>query len=503
MWGVIVWIFTALPAVRGAAGDTPAVPAPDSAVSRAAADLARLPADIRPLIRYLWLSSPEKDRKDWLKVLNFHVNQLSSEPDIQQLAVVAPDLLRLNVVDYAWDRTVWEKLGEGDPYFHVKLTGEARFVSPKPERTFTKRDGTLWFSDGERWFSEAEWQAKRIRVPAISAAPWLPEREIRALIQGTASQSPILTGEWFFYRTAIQTERDVNNPGYYQFLGVKDQKSFEKLIGHNAKTNPKFLRELREAVAISGIARQSRRIERIEKVGGGYWRTFDNRLAVEDRNPLRILNGKFKYDASEVFAHLPNGLWAMALWNSKGELQDNAPDFVGFDHTSTSNDGRINVPLSCIRCHSKAGLQNIHGWVRNLVRPPLALQSPDYARLKVLKSQYLRLIDPFLAADRLRHATAVYECNGLDPQSNARLFGQAWMRYADTPLDLEAAARELGVSKETFRKALFGYNGATGASDTVLSMYLRPEKDQEGIPREQWLEAYPVAQLVIKGLINK
>jgi hypothetical protein len=39
----------------------------------------------------------------------------------------------------------------------------------------------------------------------------------------------------------------------------------------------------------------------------------------------------------------------------------------------------------------------------------------------------------------------------------------------------------------------------TGYVDSVLSDYLEPRDEQKGIPRDLWIEAYSLAQFVVRG----
>src|SRR5262249_8535574 len=150
-------------------------------------------------------------------------------------------------------------------------------------------------------------------------------------------------------QTVIQNER-APGPGYYDFLGVKDEKSFHQLIGFDEQLFkekfPKFLIEMREAVGRSGVADQSRRIAAFDKLQGRLWATYDNTKATGNRNPLEVPDAGFAYDATEQFGHLANGMWAMGLFDSKGGRQNSAPDFVGHDRTSPNNRARIEINLS-------------------------------------------------------------------------------------------------------------------------------------------------------------
>lgn len=471
---------------------------PAGQVEAAYRDLLTLPANVQPYIRYLTLYNVPADKRQlpW-RVMSGHVNGLSREPDI-----VAPvqigNLIRLNIQDYGWSKELWEKLAEADPYFHAFITVEEEVLIDQPYGVIDEKTGK-WRQTEIR----KEKEKKKVRKFSASA-PWLVDgiqqaATIKALIELTQSQCPILRGDWFFSQTAIQADR---NPGYYDFLGIKNRKDFEKLVGFDAKLAAESRRkELLEAVSDSGVTQQPRRIGRFEAIGGmGYWRTFDNRRALDERNPLRILDDKnFKFDASEEYGALPNHLWATGLFAANGDRQDSAPDFIAADHTSKSNDHRVHVNLSCLRCHGpNAGMQPIDGWLRNLVQAPLALQSPDYEVLKDLRQKYLRDMANPQEDDRRLYTRSLKEATGLNPKQYSEAYGEFWSRYEDERVDADRAAVELGTTKQSLLAAIDGYIRKTGSVDTVLSVLLRGGT----IGRRQFEEAYGTGQLVLRGIVQ-
>jgi hypothetical protein len=465
----------------------PAFCGPAEAVALASADARRLDPKAARHTRYLSLYNlpSAKARTDAARLLSFHVNSLSRESDITRPQPVdAGDLLlRINLDDYGLDPDVWEQLANVEPFFTVRV----KEVVVSVVRTKKGRK-----------------KRKQKQIVKNAAAPWLAQTPgqkaaLAALVDATGSQVPVVRGDWFFYQTSIQIAGADKNPRYYQFLKLKNRADFEKLIAFNQIESRKFVQPLLAAIANSGVAIRPRRVERDEKVGGGYWQTKDNKQAVDKNNPLRALNGGFRFDAQEFYGHLPNGLWAMFLADKDGNAQDSAPDFVGHDKTTTSNDGRIHVYMSCARCHTNGGLQDLDDYARYLFRPPLSLQSVDYDVLKKLRQQYLRDLLPRMTADRLRYGNALWQANGLTSRENARLVKRFWREWVDTPVGLVQAGRELGVPPEKFRAALDRLLRSTGSVDTVLATYLRDPRQR--IPRDQWNEAYALAQFALAGQV--
>jgi hypothetical protein len=474
---------------------------PAEAAGMAATDIATMQADARLQVRYLSLYNvPAKDRADCIRVLSGHCNSLSTESDIIKPVVIPGtdnSLVRILLSDYGWTASVWEKLTDEEPYFHVGIEEE---VEVEVDQAYG-----LIGDDGKWRQTEVrkEKQKKKVRK-ATAIAPWLSPDQAAAkrlayLVQESHSSCPLVRADWFVWQTCCQAER---SPGYYDFLNVKTQKDFEELIGFDAKLVKKSKRtEFLEAVAESGVAQQPRRIRRDNTVGAmGFWRTFDNREAVDKANPLRILdNENFKFDAGEMFGPLPNNFWTFALFASDGNRQDSAPDFIGHDSTTASNDGRIHVGLSCVRCHfPNGGVNPLDAWARNLLQPPLALQSPSADKMRELRQQYMRdLLGP-MDDDRKTFARALHEATNMTPKEYATMFGKCFAEY-DGGVDLERAATDLGVAPSRLRSALDAQVRATGTTDTVLSTFLRPKEQQKLVKIRQWQEAYALAHVCLKS----
>lgn len=470
---------------------------PAAAVALADADVAGLPASLRPSVRYLWLTekTAAEKKKAW-QAVSSHANKTSRSPVVVQPLVVLKDgtvaaahelppgnwddarLLRLGVADYGYQRKTWDSLATQDPVFHVEIT---HFFAA----TATSAAGNY-------------------RV--MAAAPWLAETEqqraaIKRLIEYTQSKTPILTAANFVWQTAIQDKRTV---GYYGLLEVKNRTDFEKLAGFNRKAAADYAPEALAAVMNSGVSQEPRRVERNQALGGGVYVTYDVKIAKNEFNPLRFLNGGFKHNAEEWFILLPNGMWGVGLFDDKGVRQDKAPDFVGYDHNAHSNDGAIHVGLSCFDCHSRtgdAGLQPIRNSIRNLYSLPQTLKSPDAVRATAVQQHYFQYVDGKMRRDREIFTEAVKQANGLTPQEDATLLRRYFAAY-DAPVTVEQAAYELGVSSETMLKFFDAMRKHPKAGlDNVLGFFTLDEKNREPVPRSQWNAAYNVAQLTLRGLV--
>lgn len=471
---------------QGQPADSPA-----TAVRHAAADARRLAPGQAQHVRYLSLNStPEAGRARLWKVLSFHCNALSTSADIILPALIPGTrgaLARIDLRDYGWAHETWEKLATVDPYFHAKVETKATEPVYWP--------GGVWPEDGRYYAPNTfRYHPKAARVNAL--APWLDTTAAAELATLTGSAAPVVRADWLLWQTAINAQRD--GAGYYTFLGVKSRKDFETLAGYDKNLARKAkIVELHEAVADSTVTLQPRRIEVDRALSGHFYTTFDNAKAVDDRNPLRNLNG-LKFDATEFFCHLPNGLFAWGLANAQGELQDTAPDTIASDSSAHGTDRRVHAGLSCVRCHGPhGGVQPVDGWVRGLFRDGLPVQSPDYDKAKELRQRYARDLEGPLEDGRRLYGRAVKEATGgMTVQELASAYGEIFARY-DAPVSLERAAADVGLTSDQFRGMLDTYRRTTGGLDTVAAAFLT----KRAVPLTAYQEVFPTLATIAKGYV--
>ena len=493
---------------------------PADVVATAAADAWGLPPAARSQARYLSLHNiPLAQREQAISVVSLHCNGLSRESDIVVPVAVGSGLLRIYLSDYDWPASVWDKLA--DPVFVTQIEAKSEAV-PWP--------GGVWPDDGKHYAAGSFTVRRKVKKAAL--APWLGAANAAELANLTQSQCPIVRADWFVWNTAIQADR---NPGYYDFIGVKNKKDFDALVGYDEKLQKSARRvELLEAVADSTVTLQPRRIGAFPAISGWYWQTFDSRQSVDEKNPLRILNGGFKFDAQEVFGHLPNGIFAWGLFDDKGVRQDAAPDFIASDATAHGTDRRVHNNLSCVRCHAgSGGVQPVDGWARSLFTGALKLQSPDYEKLKDLRQKYLRDLEGPMEDSRRTYARAIAQAtrvsnpaqlaaiitravapiagganpaeaaavieqavNGLRPAQAGAAYGDFFAAY-DRPVSLERAARDLGVTPEKLTTALKASLLRTGSVDTVAASFLGVKP--RGIPVLQYHEVVSTLATLASG----
>ena len=459
-------------------------------VAMAAADARRLPAEARQYARYLSLANVlASERGAMWKILSYHCNSLSTSADVVVPSIVPGTqsaLLRLDIRDYDWATSTWEKLAELDPYYHAKIAA----------RTVIKTwPGGIWPNDG-RYYPPGSFTYEPKVQKQLALAPWLNTQAAADLVNLTQSASPIVRGDWFLWQTAVNADR--GGAGYYAFLGVKSKKDFERLAGYSKDlARSAKIVELHEAVADSTVTLQPRRIEVDRALSGHFYTTFDSRQAVDGKNPLRNLNG-LSFDATEFFCHLANGGFAWGVANAKGELQDTAPDNIASDGFAHSSDRRVHAGLSCLRCHGpNGGVQPVDGWVRGLLRDGFTVQSPEYEKAKELRQRYLRDLDGPLEDGRRLYGRMVAEATGgMKVADLAVAYGEAFARY-DAPVSLERAAADRRMTPTQLTQALESYRKTTGGLDLVIAGFLSKRKG--GVPIRQYHESFSTLATITRG----
>ncbi len=470
---------------------------PSDSVRAAAADLRTLAPAIRPYARYLSLGCEweETEIPKAVRVLSGHINQLSRSTVITPPVALADGrVLRIDTRDYgSVFGTQWERLADADPYFHESAKGVTNFV---------------W--TGGTWHDGIPYDAGTFRYnrPNVQLARWLSEGKVADatyLVTHTQSRCPIVRADWFFNLTAAAFKR---SPNYYDFLGIKDEAGFEKVIGLRKK---RLRVELREAVAKSTVTHQPRAIVREEAEGGFRWRTLDFILATGKKDPLENQGRGLdrEADATEQYGTLPNYLPVTLAANGKGVRQDFAPAEVASDNRSSSTDTKIHVNVSCMRCHDASGqLQPITAWFRNLTTFPLAGQFANadaekaYKAALLFREQYGRRLETFLAKDRQVYDDAIRDATGWGAVEYARAYSWMWERYEDAAVGAAHAARDLGVSVARLRAAIDREIRTTGRTSPTLSMFLLEGERAQSVGIRQWEQSYSRAQLTIRGYVE-
>lgn len=528
------------PAPRPAQQVQQVIYTPDTSYQLALADLAGIPANVQPYIRYLSLYNltPE-DRAKMGQTVSFVVNSLSQRKKIQiPFFVGAGDrtVIRINLKDYGIDPKDWDKLGElgsgpkpqPEPYFHTfaepietkpfekrstKLVTKTREVTKyrdvEKTREVTKYRTEIQFRPGygnvqvqvpykevEKYTDKEPYTVKeeyteeadvvdRVNVVQdtfakrkLVDAPWLTPQIVAQVKKLTYSEMPVYRADWFVANAILP-------PAYYNFfrLGTK-LSDFENLVGADEKKSAKVAGQDKATVVQSTVARNNRTLTRSAALTGGYyWISHDTLKSVDDRQyAINLLDEKF--DATEVIASLPNKLQVYFVTNEKLERQDFAPPDIAVDNTSV--DRVVRNGRSCMICHSD-GIRPIDDEVRavtDLMRDSakiklLVADEKDYDRIKDLFGTNLAK-QQFLDSQMYRDAVA--EATGLPSEKNAQQLGAFYNQYAEHLLTPEVAAAECGMTVEDFMRVL-----PLSKDNVVLGLGKTPVRP---VRRDQWERSY-------------
>jgi len=490
-----------------------------------------------------------------IRTLEEHLRQGSRS----SIVLVGKDLLRLDIRYFGWDREVYEKLATVDPYFHMQVRVDPdafkknaetlkEVVPDKPdlsEQYYLPGDqtnqppaasGWAWYAGGvysngidypRGWYSPTSElylvsKGKKPRIlpklppkpvpsdPAklvnrAAAAPWASPQLLYGLVKQTQSEAPILRADWFFTQTAINFQRVA---GYYAFLGLKSRKDFEALSGFDIKRAQRIEREVAAIIQVSGVSIRNRQIYRFGSVDRGYWQTRDAfKKQTQERNAVNSLNGDYVHDAEEYYAYLPNDLFAYYLSDAQGNQQDSAPDEVGSDPTTTSNDFKIHIFLSCVRCHVE-GLRPLNDYGRKLFQAPARLVAYDKKKFDRLEQLYLTPLQRDQDRDTQIFKDALTDLNGVGwtPARNAAAVKKVWKAWTDDTVTVEMAARELGgitANQLVARIKRYASPIESGGLGQVIPNVLLAYLHDRPLPiiREHFEEVYHVLQLIAGGYV--
>lgn len=464
------------------------------AVAAAWRDIQSLPPADQLYTRYLWISDPDpKLRWRTWNACAGQINGLSlsrrivspplilADGGLRDFRAMAPEewgqlvLMRVDLRAYRQTAAQWDKLGHPDvePLFHAWTKPEAEWVRGMAPQLIEPLGA-----------KPDEW--KQYREAAIG------------LITATGnSPTPIVEARNFIWQVVIDFDR---HAGYSSWLGIVDQKSYEKLVRLQRGITP-----LREAVSKSGVSQQPRAIDRFGR-GDGVWYTYDQvkQRGQYNRNPiLQMDRNKFVFDGIEAFGRMDNDWWAVAAFDNKGAVLQSAPDGIGFNHYSVSNNGKIDA-LACFVCHDReagnGGLKPFSPYFRNLYSEPGPIALPLLLKTDFrIAEEYLTPLEAYALADRQAYAAAVFQACGVTPQAWVRNLYDTFHDW-DKPVSLEQAAWEHGVPVQQFVAGLNVAAAKWGRLDNVNANWIKPDAQRQLMGRDQVTETYGLAELALRNL---
>jgi len=479
--------------------------------------------DINPqLCRYLSLHNKKTvaARKELKQTIDFVLNSLN--PRFHRLVKTAvvpagddPIAVRVNLADYNIDPAAWDELAERgsgpnplpDPYFHIF---ETRAIDVFKEEAFEEKKhwaggmhngkhlppgdyvftGTRKVKTGtktDRVFSHAPWLAMEAQLEGRGTV-------IADLAAKTATNSPILLGQWFVtYATWT--------PAYYRLIGLTKKKTadgqlhfLESDLEQLAKADLKRAdEEIIAAVADTKIVTLHNRIlQRYPTVagltGGSYWRSKDTDSGLGDEdymaNVHTFKNPKIK--AQEIIFSGRNGLNFYALTDNKGNLIDVAAPTIarhGDVIPTKWDDKQIYPGRNCMLCHS-VGQLPIKCKVRELASGQFGLLLADKDTPGLHQQIYEAFsphLDYVITHDNAKYAAAVKALTGLDAKANGAQYENQIWDYYDSFVAPDKAAAEAGWDTGEMLAAL---RAGINIHYTSSSLIRAPAQDVSRTPWE-------------------
>lgn len=378
------------------------------------ADLEKHPPRARRFLRYFTLHHlynaglSEDELQTYRLAVAKLMNSLSWHPEITRPhpADERQLVLRIDLRDFFWDATLWNRLLAEYPY--------------------------------------------AVQVENVAA---------RIVAVQTASRLPVVRADWFL-ATASRA------PLYYDLLQLPaTAQELERQLRIDTLLNIQQERVARAGFNNSGIARNNRLIERHYAAHGAYWRTYDfedvpaslverTNLVPDRRNlfayPLGPgqLENHFLHAGGEIIFNLPNGLQGFMLVNARNERINKGP--VNLVSDPKRPDRAVECAVSCFGCHYTGILpksDQIRAFVEQNQRH-FSRQDIETVRALYVPEEVMRRL---MEKDMARFREAVEKTGGRITASEPIML--ATLRY-EANQDLSAVATEIGLPVEVFRQQL-------------------------------------------------
>ncbi len=423
-------------------------------------------AEQRPQTRYLsFYSLPQSQRAEAAAIVSFVLNSVSRAEAIVrpvEVAGTAASLWRISLDDYRLPAVAWESAASRDPYWHQ----QTQVVPPATDVSKVVSPQTV-FTDGG-WLDLAA--AADVRV-------------------ATGSGGALLRGDYFLYLATTTLDGGL----YYELAGIPaTEREFFATIGIDRDEIDRLRADEGANLIRSQVTFKTRRIVRRQGPLGGAWHTYDTARATPERDPIRN-PFDFEFDAGEHIVAKRNGLQLFALFDAEGRRQATVPDVIAKDASDPHGSGIVVPMISCVRCHVEDGLRPFANDQRRLLESGVELFTEKPSDAQRLAAFYLSDLGKKLRRDREDYATAVAQATGgLTTVTTSAALARIVREYADDLVDLERAAREVGVAPEVLRSALRATRDSTLAALAVGI----------AVQRKQWEVVFGEAALLVQAAVE-
>ena len=259
---------------------------------------------------------------------------------------------------------------------------------------------------------------------------------------GQVRPVPFVRADWFV-STVTQP------PLYDDFLQLPfDLTELKTRLGVDAQADVNDHVAMRAGMAVSGVSRNNRVVERHPAKFGAFWQSFDFKTSKGRENMFKDPIDLHP-TGGEVIFNLPNGLQGYFVCNARGDRLEAAPTEIVTDNFA--EDKTVRTGLSCMRCHD-VGMKTFADAMR-----PALLQLPgapgfDKRTALALYPEQAKM-DGVLKEDGDRFLAAMRQTLG-KPQGQEPLI-PVTRRFLSDPIPLAGAAGELGLADPSGLASLF------------------------------------------------
>ena len=282
--------------------------------------------------------------------------------------------------------------------------------------------------------------------------------------------TPYVRTDWFSSVATLP-------PLYHDLLQLpRTLEALEKQLGVDAEDNLEQRIAQRAGMAVSGVSRNNRAVERHPSQHGAYWKSVDYASSKGTESifadPMHLVGA-----GGEMIFNLPNGLQAYFIVDAAGSRLDFAPTSIVTD--KFAQDKTVRNGLSCIRCHDR-GIKDFRDDVRPAVEKITGSGLIDKRGTLELYPQRKEFSE-LVAADQQRFLHAMEMALGATQQEEP--LTPVSKRFLDAPLQLIAVAGELGLASAEDLRVIVRQPQLTGLGLVALA-------DAGVVRRDAWEDYY-------------
>jgi len=287
---------------------------------------------------------------------------------------------------------------------------------------------------------------------------------------GMVRPIPYVRTDWFSSVATLP-------PLYHDLLQLPHTlEELERQLGVDPADNLHQRIAKRAGMAVSGVSRNNRAVERHPYAHGSYWKSFDYASSKGSdnifANPVDLVAS-----GMEMIFTLPNGLQGYYVADGAGERIDFAPTQIVTD--KFAEDKTVRNGLSCMRCHDR-GMKDFRDQVRFAVERIAGGGRIDKQATLALYPTHEQM-SALVAEDQQRFLSAVERVIGHAPTEEP--LTPVSKRFLEAPLQLSAVAGELGFISPDDLRVIVRQPQLTGLGLVALG-------DAGVVRRDMWEDHY-------------